>query len=508
MNLLKSLCLILLFSSSSWAESFINVKTLNEKLEKENATWVAKENWLTRLPKAEIQRMLGLKGHVESDVEFDLPEQYNANVPSKFDWRNKGGRNWVSPMLNQANCGSCVAFAAIGVMETQMNIATAIPSLNVRLSTQQLFSCGGGVCDYGWYPDEAMDFLYEKGVTDEACMPYSSGASAKDVACNDSCADAPRRNYKISEWGRSTKFFRNLNQIREDLQRGPLIATLTVYSDFVSYSGGVYKRSKDAEPLGGHAVSIVGYDDSKQALIIRNSWGEEWGEKGYGYVSYDDKSGVGRGTWWLNVNPSVGGVAMVTPKDYTYITGAHTLTAKAAAEKAESISFSIFDGNNKSIWSSSCQGKACGVNFDSTQFADGRYEIQATSQNANGGKIANSVRHFFYIVNQKPELKLSFTGADGLDLNKPLSERPEFLVNVPAMAVPMSSIQLFIKDSKGKVTVKSSEVVRNNMKIGWRTNFVPNGTYEVWMVGKLQSTGMDLMTETPHKTVKVYNEPY
>lgn len=508
MNLLKSLGLILLFASSSWAESVINVKALNEKLEKENATWVAKENWLTRLSKPEIQRMLGLKNHTESDVDFEAPDQYNAKVPSKFDWRNKGGRNWVSPMLNQANCGSCVAFAAIGVMETQMNIATAIPSLNVRLSTQQLFSCGGGLCDFGWYPDEAMDYLANKGVTDEACMPYTSGASAKDVACTDSCADASRRTYKVSEWGRSTKFFRNLNQIREDLQHGPLIATLTVYSDFVSYAGGVYKRSKDAEPLGGHAVSIVGYDDSKQALIIRNSWGEDWGEKGYGYISYDDKSGVGRGTWWMDVNPSVGGVALVTPTDYTFITGTYSLTAKAAAEQAESIAFNVFDSSNKTVWSSTCQGKTCGVDFNSTQFADGRYEIQAISQNTHGNKIANSVRHAFYIVNKKPELKLSFTGADGLDLNKPLSERIELLVNVPEMAVPMSALALNIKDSKGKVTVKNVDVVRNNMKIGWRTNFVPNGNYEVWLVGKLKSTGMDLSVETPHKKVKVYNEQY
>src|SRR5262245_27279344 len=101
MNLLKSLGLVLLFSSSSWAESFINVKTLNQNLEKENATWVAKENWLTRLSKAELQRMLGVKGLTDADVDFDMPDRYNALVPSKFDWRNKGGQNWVSPMLNQ-----------------------------------------------------------------------------------------------------------------------------------------------------------------------------------------------------------------------------------------------------------------------------------------------------------------------------------------------------------------------------------------------------------------------
>ena len=69
-----------------------------------------------------------------------------------LDWRNKDGVNWISPILNQGNCGSCVAFAAVGVLESQVNITSGIPGLNPSFSTQALFACGGGGCESGWEP--------------------------------------------------------------------------------------------------------------------------------------------------------------------------------------------------------------------------------------------------------------------------------------------------------------------------------------------------------------------
>ena len=45
--------------------------------------------------------------------------------------------------------------------------------------------------------------------------------------------------------------------------------------------------SKDEKCLGGHAIMAVGYDDDKKVFIIRNSWGVEWGDKGYFYMPYE-----------------------------------------------------------------------------------------------------------------------------------------------------------------------------------------------------------------------------
>ena len=240
-------------------------------------------------------------------MEFSLPQDSKAAMPAAFDWRNKDGKNWVSPILNQANCGSCVAFAAVGAMETQLNISSLIPNLNTKLSPQNLFACGGGACEMGWYPESAASYLMKNGVTDEACMPYRSGATGEDVACNSSCADAAQRMYKISNYTTPSKAAANLQAVKAALAKGPLVTTLTVYADFVTYSSGVYKHTTGAA-LGGHAVSIVGYDDADQAFIIRNSWSEEWGEKGFARVAYTDTSGIGRSTWSYEVPATTGSV--------------------------------------------------------------------------------------------------------------------------------------------------------------------------------------------------------
>jgi C1A family cysteine protease len=507
MNYLKSLFLVLLLASTASAESLVSVTNLNRNLQKENATWFAKENWMTKLSKGELQKMMGAKGVSNSDVEFDIQQEATTSaLPAKLDWRNKNGRNYISPMVNQANCGSCVAFATVGVMESQINIANNLPGMNVRLSPQHLFSCGGGLCDDGWWPLGAIEFLQKTGVTDESCMPYVSGATGKDESCGNKCADSAKRTFKVSDYGTPTKFFSNLKTIKEALQHGPLIATLKIYSDFIGYAGGVYAKSKDAEYLGGHAISIVGYDDSKQAFIIRNSWGEEWGEKGFGYVAYDNKASLGRQTFWVDVAPGYGSVAVSYPRDYSYVSGTSQFTANAASSKADSIQFTVFDSAKKSVWTGSCQGKSCGTSFDSTQFAEGRYEIQATAHNTHGDKITTSTKQFFYIVNQEPELKLSFAGVSGTDLTKPVMDRIDMAIKARSSSVPMNSIEFYFKTPDGKIHVKTADIVLNEMTMGWRTNLWPNGKYEIWMVGRVKTPTMNVTTETPHYKVTVKNE--
>ena len=72
--------------------------------------------------------------------------------------------------------------------------------------------------------------------------------------------------------------------------KGPLVTTMTVYEDFFDHKSGVYKHTT-GKLAGGHAVSIVGYDDKDQAWIIRNSWGPDYGDNGYVKIAYDDDSG-------------------------------------------------------------------------------------------------------------------------------------------------------------------------------------------------------------------------
>jgi C1A family cysteine protease len=505
-NILSPLLWVLLTASTSWAEPIINVTNLNQTLKQQNATWIAKDNWLTQLPKAEIKRMMGLQQAPPVDVEFLAPQtSVQDTLPSSLDWRNKDGRNWVSPMLNQGNCGSCVAFAAVGVLETQLNISSLFPNLNIRLSPSHLFSCGGGACNYGWTPESAARQLMKTGVADEACMPYTSGATGQDVSCNSGCADISQRTYKISNYTTPTSYMKNIDAIKRALQNGPLMTSLSVYADFMSYAGGVYKHTA-GEYLGGHAISIVGYDDATQSFIIRNSWGEDWGEGGFGHVSYTDPSGVGSSTWGFDLPAMGGAVSMLSPRDYTYVTGTTNFQAESTFSSTDSVNFAVYGPGNKSaLWASACQGASCATNFDSMKLADGRYEIQAVANNAHGDSLGASTRQFFYIVNKAPTLSLSFKGNGETDLSRPVRDRIEFAITTQSSSVPMSSLEFHFKDSSGKETTRVSNVVVNNMVTGWRTNLVANGTYEIWMVGRLKSNSLDLKTESQHYTVTVRN---
>jgi hypothetical protein len=64
---------------------------------------------------------------------------------------------------------------------------------------------------------------------------------------------------------------------------------MNVYADFFTYAGGVYSYATGAYQ-GGHAVSIIGYDDSSQCFIVKNSWGTDWGEKGFFRIAYSEVS--------------------------------------------------------------------------------------------------------------------------------------------------------------------------------------------------------------------------
>ncbi|UYL09456.1 C1 family peptidase [Bdellovibrio sp. SKB1291214] len=503
---MRSLILVaLLFTVQAGHAELINVQQLNQKIQKQGGEWRAEENSLTKLSKSELKHRMGLNLNQATDVEFVMPESpVRAQLPAVLDWRNKDGQNWVSPILDQANCGSCVAFASIGVLETQYKISSLLPSFNVKFSPQNLFSCGGGKCDWGWRPEGAARYLQQSGVPDEACMPYSSGSTGEDVACRASCPDTAQRSVKISSYSTPTRGSQDLNAVKMALQKGPLVTTLTVYADFMAYAGGVYKHT-DGNYLGGHAISIVGYDDSKQAFIIRNSWGEEWGEKGFGYVAYSDQSGVGDDTWLYNMKPLAGGVSVESPNDYSYFTKTIPVKAASTYQSTDSLAVAIYNSQNQVVASLNCATANCAQDLDISALPDGRYEVQVYAMNSHGEKMGTSERHFFYVVNQEPTLSITFKGANGTDLSKSLNGRIEVEVTSTSTSVPLSSIEFHHVGPDGKDSVRSASIVPNKLMMGWRTNLVPNGQYDMWFTGRVKSNGMDVVVESAHQKVNLKN---
>jgi C1A family cysteine protease len=107
-----------------------------------------------------------------------------------------------------------------------------------------------------------------------------------------------------------------LSEMKSCLVEGfPFIIGVDVFENFpMETETGIIPMPK-GECIGGHAMLVVGYDDDARVFKIRNSWGEEWGESGYGYIPYDyltDMS-ISADYWTIRVIESEGAFPVIQP---------------------------------------------------------------------------------------------------------------------------------------------------------------------------------------------------
>jgi C1A family cysteine protease len=283
----------------------IDLKTLQRSLGAGNGRWEAASSPISALSDADMRRRLGAEPP-PAEARLDERESRaaqaasayagDAGAPAAMDWRTADGKDYLGPVHDQANCGSCVAFGTIAAIEGSTRVALKKPDLSFDLSEADLFYCHaaaeGRNCDNGWWPDRALDAAKAAGIVDEACFPYTAG----DQACR-TCTDAADRKIKIKSWTSLTTIAAMKAWIAE---KGPVSACFTVYDDFRFYRSGIYHHVSGAQ-LGGHCVSIVGYSDTDRAWIARNSWGPAWGENGYFRIGYGEV-GIDYEMWGIEVD--------------------------------------------------------------------------------------------------------------------------------------------------------------------------------------------------------------
>eukprot|EP00347_Sterkiella_histriomuscorum_P016046 403354695 len=212
-----------------------------------------------------------------------LNRQVAKQMPSSYDVRT------VYPMCenrikDQAQCGSCWAFATTNVLEYRYCMATKGKKYP-ELSPQNLISCFNSAswgCD-GGYIDQTFLYLEMMGVNTEQCMPYKSG-DGNMTACPSKCANGENL-YMNKYYCRpgSTQYMRGEQQFKNYLfNKGPMVAVFDVFEDFINYGGGIYNKVS-GDKLGKHAVKLLGYgvENSTNYYIGVNQWGKDWGEDGY-----------------------------------------------------------------------------------------------------------------------------------------------------------------------------------------------------------------------------------
>jgi len=204
-----------------------------------------------------------------------------------FSWANS-----ITPIRNQGACGSCWAFAAVSTLEASNNL---VNGANTDLSEQHALSCSGaGTCSGGWYTP-IYDWLGggKDGLQAESKVPYK----AKDGTCN----VGGKTPYKVDAWGWVDPYAiqPSVSQLKASICKyGALSVAVAATPAFIAYSSGTFnERSKSAI---NHAVNLVGWDDSRNAWLMRNSWGTNWGEDGYMWIDYGSNS-IGAYAAWAMV---------------------------------------------------------------------------------------------------------------------------------------------------------------------------------------------------------------
>ena len=281
-SILAAVCFLLLSTTISYGRE---IDEINSAIFFQEAKWVAEENELSLLPLDEKMKWLG--ANLDVTVGAPVYESFSSgdvSLPSSFDWRNYNGKNYVTPIRNQGGCGSCWAFAATAALESAALITFDQPGTNLNLSEQIVVSCGGAGSCSGGSPGGASSFFVGTGTALETCYPYT----ATNGSCSSACAGWQNDTYKIDGYayvGQSESSFKDALY-----NKGPVIATFAVYSDFFSYRSGVYSYTTGTL-VGYHAVLVVGWDDVNHALIVKNSWGSGWGESGYFRIAYSEITG-------------------------------------------------------------------------------------------------------------------------------------------------------------------------------------------------------------------------
>lgn len=200
-------------------------------------------------------------------------------------------RSGCSQVVDQGELGSCTANAiASGLREYwEKQAGKLTPLSRLWLYWEERNMEGTVNEDAGAFIRDGMKVLQKMGCAPEADWPYDV---AKFTEAPPTKATTDAALFKITEYHRVT----DLTALKSALAEGyPVVLGIGVYesfeSDQVAKTGIVPMPKRGEKLLGGHAVLAVGYKDDANnigqgVVIVRNSWGRSWGDKGYFYLPY------------------------------------------------------------------------------------------------------------------------------------------------------------------------------------------------------------------------------
>ena len=221
----------------------------------------------------EMKSSMGFKDDFKS-----CPDQKEDNTNAQsVDWTSL----WAHTK-NQASCGSCWAFSAIGSFESRYALAQGQSEVTTFFSEQQLVDCDNqsAGCN-GGLMDLAFSYLDGHNLCTEEEYSYHARASkCKDTSCTGPTVVHEHYCYDLAS---------DAESVVTELQNGPVSIAVDATA-WQFYKGGVMDAKKCNFKGLDHGVTLVAADVDAKSVTVRNSWGDNWGESGYIRLSMDDNA--------------------------------------------------------------------------------------------------------------------------------------------------------------------------------------------------------------------------
>jgi len=129
---------------------------------------------------------------------------------------------------------------------------------------------------------DALNLLRREGVAPLARFPYREGDCSRKP---DAAEKQSAKPFSIADWRRVN--IQDEVEVKTNIASGfPVLIGMAVDEGFARLSGTQIYSSRSGAPLGGHAMVVTGYDDTRSAYKVINSWGTQWGDRGFGWISY------------------------------------------------------------------------------------------------------------------------------------------------------------------------------------------------------------------------------
>jgi len=363
-------------------------------------------------------------------IPLDKPETFSmpeiGDPPSSYCWYNNDGHDWTTPAKHQGQCGSCWAFAPMGMLESIIKIRENCYRLDVDLSEQYILSCikYAGSCNGGnsnlalQYINETTEYgNYHNGVPLESCFPYQA---SHDISCSDKCDDWLEKLVPISDRG---YYYLEGPDSRLAIktriyEKGPVAAPIYSSQDFGlwglnHHDPEAYYSDYNNFFYCNHIILIVGWKDDPEIKnggywICKNSWGSYWGYNGFFNIEY--------GT--INIDNYMMIWAEYNPDDYDWYPAADAGHPKGSAVDEELVfnAENSFDAEGDIVsymWDFGDQQTATGPVVSHKYSELGEYTVTLTVTDNGGQTTTDTIKTWIQDSNEPSPAPLVYGSNSG-----------------------------------------------------------------------------------------------